>query len=460
MSPQSSPRSGAPRSLAHARLGPRTVLGHTLVLRHPEFADFADWRRIRLRDRQSIEPFWETSPLDWDERHSEKLWVRECLARRESSRAGRDLSMAIEVDGRFAGQCNLGSIDPRTGSAEMGIWVDTEVARHGIGGLAVTMILDYGFDTLGLRRVTAPICTENVAATRGAPLVGYRREAVMAEYLDVGGRHKDHALWAVTRDCIPPNGFATRWIGRYEDEHSTGSARTSSGVPQPNTPRHGLGVPRTAGALLATAGYYAGRLRRPRSARPMRTPPVQLESPARPGLRVHTRSPSDSAARREMHPRDPGALHLDSDSRPAAWGRPHTPVHWLREYLREHREPHTRTALVLEIEVDDRFAGRCGFCRLDMFARNAEMFVWADSGPGDRYVGPVTIELLLDYAFGPFGLNRVSMAIEPDQDRAADILTRVGMVREGTLHDYVDPRGRLGQYDLWAITASVAATHH
>uniref|UniRef100_UPI002458C6A5 GNAT family N-acetyltransferase n=1 Tax=Nocardia brasiliensis TaxID=37326 RepID=UPI002458C6A5 len=193
-----------PKSLARSRLGPVSLRGSTVVLRPPRLADYPYWRHIRLRDRRHIEPFWYSSALDWDARHCGTHWVRECLMIRAEARTGRRLATVIEVDGRFAGQIELGTIDAATGAAEMGIWVDATVARHGIGGLAAAMLLDHGFTRLGLQRITAPISPANVAAAHGAAGVGFRREALMGRYFDVGGARRDHELWAVTGGASPP----------------------------------------------------------------------------------------------------------------------------------------------------------------------------------------------------------------------------------------------------------------
>jgi len=60
------------------------------------------------------------------------------------------------------------------------------------------------FGTLGLRRVTAPICVDNAAAAKRAERVGMRREGTMTSFLDVGGRRRDHDMWAITSDMWAP----------------------------------------------------------------------------------------------------------------------------------------------------------------------------------------------------------------------------------------------------------------
>ena len=51
---------------------------------------------------------------------------------------------------------------------------------------------------VGVQRITAPVCPGNEAAARTMRRAGTIREATMASFLDVGGRRRDHDLWAIT----------------------------------------------------------------------------------------------------------------------------------------------------------------------------------------------------------------------------------------------------------------------
>jgi RimJ/RimL family protein N-acetyltransferase len=182
------------------RLGPIAVAGREVALRSPRLSDATSWREIRLRDQRLIEPFWVSSALSWPERHTETVWVDECLQSRKASRAGLALPLVVEIDGRFAGQCNLERVDLRTKTAELGIWLDAQVTGKGVCSAVGVLLADYAIDTLGLRRVTAPICVDNTVAARRAERMGMRREGTMASFLDVGGHRRDHDMWAITSD--------------------------------------------------------------------------------------------------------------------------------------------------------------------------------------------------------------------------------------------------------------------
>jgi RimJ/RimL family protein N-acetyltransferase len=194
------------------RLGPQPVLGHEIVLRSPRVGDAEQWREVRTRERERIEPWWASSPLGWEQRHADAQWVSDLLQARREARAGRALPLVVEIDGRLAGQCNLEWIAPHTSTAEMGIWMDSRWARRGLSPVAAAMMVDYAIFDLGLHRLIAPIGTGNVPAAAGARKLGMRLEGTMSGFLDVGGVRRDHELWALTPDCVPAGGLTAAML--------------------------------------------------------------------------------------------------------------------------------------------------------------------------------------------------------------------------------------------------------
>ncbi|MEU8901486.1 GNAT family protein [Nocardia sp. NPDC048505] len=422
--------------LSRIRLGPRQLHSATVRLRPPRIDDYARWRRIRLRDQRHIEPFWTSSPLAWADRHTGKLWVREVLDCRANARAGRGLGLVIEVDGHLAGQIELGSLAAGTG--ELGIWVDARLARHGIGGLAVAMMLDFGFGRAGLHRITAPISPANKGTAAGAAALGMRREALMANYFDAGGRRRDHDLWAILATDLPPEGATANWIARHSGD---------APLPAPEDDPGTLG--RTAVAA-ATARYYAGRALHRLD--PLRAPPgVRLSDPAAPGIVVRTRQLSDWARWRDCRVR--ARERIAPEVAAEQWRARHSHARWIREFLRTRAGLRSPTGLVLAIEVDGVFAGEARLFELDMFDRNARVFVWVE--PPRDHVRETVLRLLVAHGLGALGLRRIATEIEPADTGSAAIAERIGMTREGRMRDFVALTGRRADHDLWAVTAPV-----
>lgn len=207
-------------------LGPVGIAGTSVRLRPPMYGDFVRWQALRLRDRALVEPFWSTSALSWEQRHTEQAWVREVLDHRLAARRGDAAAWVIEADGQLVGQLNLTEIDLRRGSAEAGIWVESGVARQGVAGLAMSMLLDEAFTRLGLTRVVAPVAATNVGTQRGALAVGMRHEADLKAYFDAGGARRDHALFAVVVEDTPAGGFVAAWLARRGEPSAAAAGAT------------------------------------------------------------------------------------------------------------------------------------------------------------------------------------------------------------------------------------------
>ena len=90
--------------------------------------------------------------------------------------------------------------------------MDSRWAGKGMSTIAAGMMIDHAVTELGLFRLVAPIAAGNRAAAWGAHRLGMVREGKMAGFLDVGGQRRDHHLWAITADRIPPGGLAAAML--------------------------------------------------------------------------------------------------------------------------------------------------------------------------------------------------------------------------------------------------------
>lgn len=179
-----------------------TSSGIPVTLRTPRFSDAARWRQIRLADQEFIEPYWDYSPLSWPERHTRGAWLRECVKARRRMRAGSGLHTVIVVGGQLVGQCDAW-IDRFHGRSELGLWVDSQHRRSGIAAVAVRLVIDELFSDPRIERIAAPIATGNIATTTLARRLGFVREGVLRNYMEVGSGRRDHELWSLLRADWP-----------------------------------------------------------------------------------------------------------------------------------------------------------------------------------------------------------------------------------------------------------------
>lgn len=192
-------RSGSPHPGWPMTAGPLRVARGVVGLRPVRMRDGAQWSRIRLADRDHLEPWEPSAAVDWTVRHAVSSWPAVCSSLRSEARKGRMLPLAIELDGRFCGQLTIGNITHGAlRSAWIGYWVSSSVTGGGVATAALAMGLDHCFGPTRLHRVEATVRPENAASRAVLAKVGFREEGLLRRYLDVDGGWRDHLLVAMT----------------------------------------------------------------------------------------------------------------------------------------------------------------------------------------------------------------------------------------------------------------------
>jgi len=200
-------------------LGPLIVRGGAIRVRPARMRDGAHWSRIRLAERDNLEPWEPTAELNWSERHNFSAWPPMFSGLRAEARRGRMLPYVIDLDGRFCGQLTIGNVTHGAlRSAWIGYWVSAEVTGGGVATGALALALDHCFGPVGLHRVEATVRPENVASRRVLAKVGFREEGLLRRYLNVDGGWRDHLLVALTVEEIDGSvaaGLVRRGLARW-----------------------------------------------------------------------------------------------------------------------------------------------------------------------------------------------------------------------------------------------------
>jgi len=179
--------------------GSLRVRGGLVRLRALRFRDGSQWSRIRLADREHLEPWEPATGVDWEVRHSITSWPSVCSSLRSEARKGRMLPYVIELDGAFVGQLTIGNVTHGAlRSAWIGYWVASTAVRGGVATAALALGVDHCFGPVGLHRVEATVRPENSASRAVLAKVGFREEGLLRRYLDVDGAWRDHLLVALT----------------------------------------------------------------------------------------------------------------------------------------------------------------------------------------------------------------------------------------------------------------------
>ena len=103
-------------------------------------------------------------------------------------------------DGVPVGSVYFRDLDPDNDSAEYGIFIGEESARgQGLGTETARLFVKYGFETLGLHRISLRLLKENRAAYRSYEKAGFVQEGIFRGMVRLDGVYRDVVFMAVIR---------------------------------------------------------------------------------------------------------------------------------------------------------------------------------------------------------------------------------------------------------------------
>lgn len=196
------------------RLGLVRTTAGVVELRPLRAADGPIWRRMRVQDEARIRPWDPTSSLTWQQRHTRSAWLEHRSMLRQAARRGTALPFAVTVDNEFAGQVTIGGIQRYPlQSGWVGYWISSEFAGHGVATVSVALLVGHALTEGQLHRVEATVSPDNPASRQVLSHLGFRQEGLLQRYLDIDGGWRDHQLWALTAEEVPPGpgGLVRRW---------------------------------------------------------------------------------------------------------------------------------------------------------------------------------------------------------------------------------------------------------
>jgi [ribosomal protein S5]-alanine N-acetyltransferase len=180
-------------------------------------SDYEAWLAVRTRCRSWLVP-WEPrskgAPLAPEDGAS---FAARCAMRERERQLGSGFGFGIFLEGRFAGEITLSSIQRgpfQNGS--IGYWIDEELAGLGLTPEAVVVVLQFAFETLSLHRVEVAIIPRNMASRRVMEKLALRNEGVALGFLEINGEWEDHVRYAMTAEEWKVRGPELRagWLKR------------------------------------------------------------------------------------------------------------------------------------------------------------------------------------------------------------------------------------------------------
>jgi ribosomal-protein-alanine N-acetyltransferase len=185
--------------LGFRRSAPPAIETERMTLRLPEMGDHAAWAMLR-RGGESFLREWEPT---WSADHFSRRAFRNRVYWAWRARdEGKALALFLirRQDSRLMGAITLDNI--RRGpsqSAQVGYWIGPEFARQGLMREALTAVVRHAFTAMDLSRVEAACLPENVASRALLERAGFREEGMAEGYLQIGGRWREHVLYAILR---------------------------------------------------------------------------------------------------------------------------------------------------------------------------------------------------------------------------------------------------------------------
>jgi RimJ/RimL family protein N-acetyltransferase len=114
-----------------------------------------------------------------------------------------------QSSGRFLGGVGINFINRIHQFANLGYWVRTSAAGHGVATRAAKLAARFGFAELGLHRIEIVAAVDNLASQRVAERAGAVREGIMRRRLSINGVPHDAVLFSlVPRDLSEPPAIA------------------------------------------------------------------------------------------------------------------------------------------------------------------------------------------------------------------------------------------------------------
>jgi len=112
---------------------------------------------------------------------------------------GTEYAFAVEEtsSSTFLGGCGLNAVDPHNKCANLGYWVRTSHAGHGVATRAARLAAQFGFEDLGLQRIEILVAEGNKASQRVAQKIGARKEARLRKRFLLQGRTQDGLLYSL-----------------------------------------------------------------------------------------------------------------------------------------------------------------------------------------------------------------------------------------------------------------------
>ncbi|HEX4187273.1 MAG TPA: GNAT family protein [Solirubrobacteraceae bacterium] len=136
-----------------------------------------------------------------------------------------------------------------------------------------------------------------------------------------------------------------------------------------------------------------------------------------------------------------------------AWAEGHTRERTLEFIRGSQRQLGENDGFQAAIVRGGAIVGVAGFHAIDWPNRATTIGYWLAAGEEGRGTMTEAVRALVDHAFRVWGLNRVEIRIDVENDRSRAVAERLGFVREGTLRQALWVAGGFHDDAVYAMLA-------
>jgi ribosomal-protein-alanine N-acetyltransferase len=176
-------------------LPPLRLEGFRVALRPPRESDATEFLALRARNKNFLKPYEPQWPAD--------ALTRDFFLRRLQKQArnwnedrGNYFLIQKKDEMSLIGGMNINGI--RRGNipyGSLGYWIDRDHQGRGYMSESMRLIIRYGFEDLGLRRIIAASLPHNARSRALLIRAGFREQGLIEQYLQIDGRKQDHVLY-------------------------------------------------------------------------------------------------------------------------------------------------------------------------------------------------------------------------------------------------------------------------
>ncbi len=171
-----------------------------LVLRRPRKNDLPNLVKnisnIRVSKWLLTVPYpYTIKDARWYLNHSAKKWG----ARKKT---GYAFFIALKSNRHVIGGCGIDGINKSQGTAEVGYWLGEKYWRRGYGSEALDAMLKFTFNSLKLRRVSAPIFAGNPSSGKLLEKYGFKKEGLKRKsaVCKANGKIRDEVVYGLLKE--------------------------------------------------------------------------------------------------------------------------------------------------------------------------------------------------------------------------------------------------------------------